>query len=155
MDELKLPTERRKNKNVERLLLCPVCGQQRWGRRYRDGTLCRDCYLTKRRESRSPNWRGGCVRAMGGYIYVWNPQHPRCQKHGYVLRALLVAESAYGRPLKPNEIPHHINGITDDDRPENIKIMTAGQHVAFHNRQLRKAENMQKYRWPKVLLDVG
>ena len=69
-----------------------------------------------------------------GYIHVQNPGHPRANMHGYVKRATLVAEAKIGRLLVAHEIVHHINGIKDDDRPENLEVMTNKEHTALHHR---------------------
>lgn len=98
--------------------------------------------------SHNPNWNGGVINRHG-YVYFLNPSHPSCHKNGYIKRAVIVAEEKIGRHLFPNEVTHHINGIKDDDRPENIEVLTASQHNTitmkerwlngeFNNRILKK-----------------
>ncbi len=44
----------------------------------------------------------------------------------------IVAEQMLGRTLEPGEIVHHINHDTLDNRPENLRVMTAGEHTILH-----------------------
>lgn len=84
-----------------------------------------------RLSSEHPSWKGGIVKA-GGYVLVRMPDHPHAMMHGYVKRSHLVAEQKYGRWPAEGENVHHLNGIKDDDRPENLELMAAGEHMRKH-----------------------
>jgi len=72
-------------------------------------------------------WNGGVTYHEMGYRYIWNPDHPYCNKKGYVREHRLVMEQKIGRYLLPTEIVHHINGDTADNRIENLAIY-ASEH---------------------------
>jgi hypothetical protein len=38
----------------------------------------------------------------------------------------IVMEEKIGRPLGPFETPHHINGVRNDNRPENLELWVGG-----------------------------
>jgi hypothetical protein len=44
----------------------------------------------------------------------------------------IAAEQMLGRALEPGEIVHHINHDTLDNRPENLRVMTTGEHTILH-----------------------
>lgn len=58
----------------------------------------------------------------------------------------MVMEQIIGRPLRREETVHHVNGVRDDNRPENLELWTSshpsGQRVT------------DLIRWAKELLDL-
>lgn len=81
--------------------------------------------------TRNISWKGGRSDDGQGYIRIWKPEHP-FNNHGYVLEQRLVAEKQLGRYLEKNEVVHHINGVRDDNRLENLVVMTRHEHPANH-----------------------
>jgi len=78
-------------------------------------------------------WKNSC-----GYVFVFAPNHPRAMRGGAVCQHILVAEEMIGRPLKPDEVVHHINGIKSDNRPENLMVMTDHDHRSYHIKETWK-----------------
>ncbi len=73
------------------------------------------------------NWKGGRTRHKAGYVMVRVPLHPRAGRSPYVFEHILVAEELLGRHLIAGESVHHINGVRDDNRPENLELWTRPQ----------------------------
>lgn len=79
------------------------------------------------------NWKGGKWKNNKGYIHIWvnktNPYFEMNKKCGcYIYEHRLVMAKHLGRCLKDWEYIHHINGIKDDNRIENLVIVTIFQH---------------------------
>jgi hypothetical protein len=49
-----------------------------------------------------------------------------------IARARFVMEQHLRRRLRPNEDVHHINDIKDDDRLENLQLMSRPEHMRLH-----------------------
>lgn len=78
-----------------------------------------------------------------GYIKVYVPDHPRASSDGYVMKHTLVMERHIGRFLNEDEVVHHVNHVRDDNRLENLRLMTKREHQSLHMRE-RHAERRQK-----------
>ena len=66
------------------------------------------------------HWKNGRYTNSKGYVLIYAPDHPFATAGCYVLEHRLVVEKRLGRYLLPSEIIHHINGIRDDNRDENL-----------------------------------
>jgi hypothetical protein len=55
------------------------------------------------------------------------PEHPRSGQGNYVFEHILVAEELLGRFLTDGETVHHLNGVRDDNRPQNLELWTRPQ----------------------------
>lgn len=79
------------------------------------------------------NWRGGRCKTNRGYIYIKVPDHMK-KYHGkvtwdgYMLEHIYVWEQTHDMVLPAGMIVHHLNGIKDDNRPENLIAMKKGEH---------------------------
>lgn len=83
---------------------------------------------------RNPNWKGGLVRGVNGRMLVYCPGDPEAKHLGgsHALRYRIIAREKLGRPLRPDEVVHHVNGDPTDDRPGNLAVMTQQEHTALH-----------------------
>lgn len=88
-----------------------------------------------RRESHG-NWGGGRTTARG-YVMISvdhnSPFAPMRNIGGYVMEHRLVMAQYLGRSLEQWESVHHINGIHNDNRLENLQLRIGkhGKHVAY------------------------
>lgn len=96
-----------------------TCGQRAWAREHPQHFA----------GERAGRWKGGRYVDKRGYAHVWAPDHPSRVggKKIYVLEHRLVMEGKLGRRLLPHENVHHLNGIRDDNRPENLELWVKKQ----------------------------
>lgn len=118
-------------------LPCSNCGKERWVMLYRgepEFLVCRKCgrSAVDQSSTKNPNWKGGRITTGGGYIAIkLSKQDPfigMATKVRYVLEHRLVMAKHLRRALLKTEIVHHRNGIKDDNRIENLEILTQKPH---------------------------
>ena len=79
-----------------------------------------------------PKWRGGRKVNSQGYVLIWVPMDtPNRPKNGYMREHRYVMQRHLGRPLRSWEIVHHRNGVKDDNRPENLEVVTRARHAGM------------------------
>lgn len=74
------------------------------------------------------HWKGGKYIHKSGYVYLFRPNHPYCNIGGYIREHRLVMENSIGRYLRSDEHIHHINGNRQDNRIENLIMVTRAEH---------------------------
>jgi CheY-like chemotaxis protein len=116
-----------------RHLRCPACRRRASRDRYVCGgskqptsETCRACQPTSGADN--GNWRGGKTYHKAGYVMRRTPGHPRARaKSPYVFEHVLVMEEKLGRYLLEDESVHHVNGVKDDNRIENLELWVRPQ----------------------------
>ena len=100
------------------------CGNQKSFR----SKICVECSGKRQSGELNGRWKGGKTINKKGYVLVKNKAHPRSKSNGgYVFEHILVMEEKLGRYLIDGENVHHLNGIKNDNRIENLELWTRPQ----------------------------
>jgi hypothetical protein len=92
---------------------------------------CRGNSIASRRGKAGGHNKGGRIKDVFGYVLLWIPGHPNAKagrNKSYVYEHRFVMSEYLGRPLEKWEFIHHRNGIKDDNRIENLEILTKKNH---------------------------
>ncbi|MBA7554521.1 hypothetical protein ES705_47143 [subsurface metagenome] len=95
---------------------------------------------------KSYRWKGGFTYSGDGYLLFKVPKGCKfsCMKDNqdYVKLHRLVMAEYLQRPLNPEEVVHHINGIKDDNRIENLRLLESnGKHNSLHKKGIESERN--------------
>lgn len=83
-----------------------------------------------------PQSWGNEIVLKTGYLIVRCPSYPNVNSNGYVLKHRLVMAAHLGRPLTADEHIHHQNGNKQDNRIENLVLLSNSEHRKLHHSQL-------------------
>ena len=90
----------------------------------------------KRRREKCHFWKGGKYK-LNNRWYIYKPEHPNSSRR-YIPQSRLVAGKILGRYLTKQEVIHHINGIKDDDRIENLYLFPSNsEHMRHHGWKIK------------------
>lgn len=67
-----------------------------------------------------------------GYVAIYYPDYPGSRKDGYVMEHIYLVERLIGRRLLSDECVHHKNRVKNDNRIENLALMTKREHMSLH-----------------------
>ena len=111
---------------------CEGCGLERWVQ-YRQGRAvskrCRSCC---KYGELSHMWKGGKILTAGGYAKIKTYSDSfffsMANCDGYILEHRLVVAKHFNRCLQSWEIVHHKNHIRNDNRIENLQLVSDDRH---------------------------
>lgn len=78
------------------------------------------------------NWKGGISNSRG-YTIIYNPDHLRARRKGYVLEHIAIAQKALGKELPIGSVVHHENGSKNSGSL--IICQDQSYHMLLHQRE--------------------
>ena len=95
---------------------------------------CQATYFNRKRGKGFKRHKKGYILKFVGHEYNKNVS-------GYYLEHRYVMEQILGRSLEKNEIVHHKNGVKDDNRIENLELLTTKNHLPNYDNLILKKLN--------------
>lgn len=128
---------------------CIGCGIERWSQLVRghpQNQRCHKCSGKRLSMSKHPAWKGGKITDYFGYAQIkLSPDdffYPMANSNSYVREHRLIMARHLGRNLHRWEIVHHKNHIRDDNRIENLQLVSDLGHkqILFLERRIEFLE---------------
>jgi len=127
-------------------IACSICGKERWVGLLKGKPMNIRCNSCAKKGKNNPRWKSGKHAGKGGYVLVeikpTSPFFAMRDKQSYIKEHRLVMAKHLGRCLKSWEIVHHKNDIKNDNKLENLELMTASEHNGLTQR--RRVKNKEK-----------
>ena len=132
-------------------LPCEYCNECRWVRVNKKGEPYSKCHaacanskrMAGQKGDKSIAWHGGISVRPDGYVKLYNPNYPRADSNGYVLEHIYIWEQVNNRQLPDSWVIHHLNGIKNDNRPENLLALPEKKHrlvLSEKSKRIRELE---------------
>ena len=118
---------------------CPTCGKPIFH-------TSKACTKHKRHLPSGPThpaWKGGKRKTKGGYIQMYQREHPRASKDGRVYEHIVVWEEAHGKPVPKGWIIHHLNGVRDDNLITNLVAMPDKKHRTLLQAKAKRIQELE------------
>lgn len=127
---------------------CPDCGEMGWTLFYKGQPKRKRCNACSKKGKLNGRWTGGIYKS-GGYKVIHleknSPYYMMTNIEGYVGEHRLVMAQSLNRPLMSIEHVHHKNGIRDDNRIENLELISRSNHMIY-NKLCSKCELRKEIR---------
>lgn len=96
-------------------------------------------------DARKMHHQGHKKNRADGYVGLYYPDYPRASACGYVMEHIYIMEQHIGRPLKEDEVVHHKNHIRNDNRLENLQLLTFKEHAKLHMNERWEEKRRKNY----------
>lgn len=94
-------------------------------------------------------WKGGRFLTTDGRLRILAREHPRADHQGYVLRSLLIAEKALGKPIPLGRPVHHVDEDKSNDSSNNFVICESTNYHHFLHQRKRAYDACGNASWRK------
>lgn len=93
------------------------------------------CHNNHASSANCHRWSSEKIFTTAGYVKIRvGKEHPLADPNGYAYEHLVVWVSAANERPSNGFILHHTNGYKDDNRLENLELMSRAEHNRLHNK---------------------
>ena len=137
-------------------IVCPNCQRIRWvnksditGSKNWTGK-CKNC-SDKRLSLHGKEhlrWKGGRAEDGHGYVLITIEKndffYPMVNSHGYILEHRYIVAKKLKRLLENWEVVHHLNGIKNDNRIENLELVNSNVEHYIITKMEKRIRELEK-----------